>query len=285
MHPIAYYAVAATVLFSALGAFLLCVLVFRFGFEPSEDELVEDRHRRYFVTRLGHAGGAVCFAITAGLAAVALGMPARHVVEMPRPEVTRADLTALRATDGRLDETLRAIADRIARAEASIGDARAEAARAVEAAKAERAAAAARPVATVAPVERRRSPAAKEDARDSKSRPANTPDRRPQPRASVVEPAPATPLAAMDAGNASPVTTEAATEPEQPPVRVAAAPSVRAAAAPPAPELPPIPRSEPRAASTDEADAGHAISRVGSELGRALGRIGRDVRRFIEDLR
>lgn len=283
MHPIAYYAVAATILTSALGAFLLCVLVFRYGFEPPEDEVVEDRHRRFFVTRLGHAGGAVCFAITAGLAAVALGMPSRTVVDVPRPEVTRADVAALRAGDSRVDEALRAIAERLARTETSIADVRANAARAADVAKAERAAAS-RPVANVTPAERRRAPAAKVDARDSRPRPATTPERRPQPRASAVEPlVPASP-ASTDTASASPATSEPAPEPEKPPVRVAAAPPVRAAA-PPSAEPPPIPRSEPRAEADAGPGVGYTISRVGSEIGRTIGRLGRDVVRFVEDLR
>jgi hypothetical protein len=85
MHPIAHSALVASIVTSALGAVILCMLVFRFGFTPDEDESPDERTRRFFATRLGHASGAVCFALTAGLAVVA-GVVQSRATAVPEPE-------------------------------------------------------------------------------------------------------------------------------------------------------------------------------------------------------
>jgi hypothetical protein len=96
MHPVAHSALVASIVTSALGAVLLCVLVFRFGFSPDEDESPEERTWRFFVTRLGHASGAVCFALTAGLAVVAGVVQSRGAAP---PEREPAALAKLDATE------------------------------------------------------------------------------------------------------------------------------------------------------------------------------------------
>jgi hypothetical protein len=129
MHPIAHATITATVVTSALGALVLCLLVFRYGFEPPEDESLDARHRRFFVTRLGHAAGAVFFAITAGLAGIALGLPAPRVAEAPRPAAAVAfapagEVATLRAEHRRLGEivhglgqAVQGLGDRVTHAE------------------------------------------------------------------------------------------------------------------------------------------------------------------------
>ena len=63
MHAIAHYGLGLSIVTSALGAFMLCLLVFRYGFAPPDEEAPNERYRRHFVTRLGHAASAVtvCF--------------------------------------------------------------------------------------------------------------------------------------------------------------------------------------------------------------------------------
>lgn len=124
MHPFTHYA-AAIILTSALGAFVLCLLVIRYGFTPAEDEPLPARHRRFFVTRIGHAVGAVCFAITAVLAGVALSLASRAPVATPAATTTPADVAPLQAGQTRLVHDLRALDERIERTEAALAELRA----------------------------------------------------------------------------------------------------------------------------------------------------------------
>jgi hypothetical protein len=127
MHSIAHYA-AAIILTSALGAFVLCLLVIRYGFTPAEDEPLPARHRRFFITRLGHALGAVCFAITAGLAAVAITVTPPAPAP-PAPEGVSAaspiDIAPIRAGQARLAHDVRTLDERIERTEAGLAELRA----------------------------------------------------------------------------------------------------------------------------------------------------------------
>jgi hypothetical protein len=124
MHSIAHYA-AGIIIASALGAFVLCLLVIRYGFTPADDEPLPVRHRRFFVTRLGHAAGAVCFAITASLGGVALSLASR--TPAPVAPVARApavDIGPLEAGQTRLAHDLRSLDERIERAEAALAELR-----------------------------------------------------------------------------------------------------------------------------------------------------------------
>src|SRR5687768_383499 len=72
MPSLAYSALTAVIFISATGALVMCLLVFKYGFAPSPDELPSVSMRRVFITRLGHAVAGTCFAATAILAAVTL---------------------------------------------------------------------------------------------------------------------------------------------------------------------------------------------------------------------
>lgn len=123
MHPFTHYA-AAIIVTSALGAFVLCLLVIRYGFTPAEDEPLPARHRRFFVTRIGHAVGAVCFAITAVLGGVALSLASRAPVATPAAAAAPADVRPLQAGQTRLAHDIRTLDERIERAEAALAELR-----------------------------------------------------------------------------------------------------------------------------------------------------------------
>jgi hypothetical protein len=82
LSPLARYALTANIVASLVGALVLCFLVFRYGFGPSEDETVSEATRRQVITRVGHAVAGVCFAIAAILAVVTLSVP------VPGPEAS-----------------------------------------------------------------------------------------------------------------------------------------------------------------------------------------------------
>lgn len=73
MAALTPYLLAGSVVASALGGLVLCLLIVRYGFSAPEDDAPEEVPRRLLLTRLGHAVAAVCFALTALLGAVALG--------------------------------------------------------------------------------------------------------------------------------------------------------------------------------------------------------------------
>ena len=70
MPELAYSALTAVIFISALGALVMCLLVFKYGFAPDPDELPSAAVRRLFITRLGHAIAGTCFAAAAILATV-----------------------------------------------------------------------------------------------------------------------------------------------------------------------------------------------------------------------
>lgn len=66
------YAVPAIIVVTTLGAIVMCALVLAYGFAQETEEEPEERLRRLFVTRLGHAFAAACFALAAVLGSVVL---------------------------------------------------------------------------------------------------------------------------------------------------------------------------------------------------------------------
>src|SRR5439155_656817 len=89
------YALPGIIVLTSVGAFLMCLLVIRYGFGSREIDVDDDEARRLAMTRIGHAVAAVCFAGTALLAVVAL--PART---QPRPQpVASAPGAAVRRSD------------------------------------------------------------------------------------------------------------------------------------------------------------------------------------------
>src|SRR5256885_10583829 len=77
MSPLAHTALAASIVLSALGAVVICLLTAVYGFAPPDGEPPSRATRRLFLTHVGHVVAAACFAGTAILLAVALGQPAR----------------------------------------------------------------------------------------------------------------------------------------------------------------------------------------------------------------
>jgi hypothetical protein len=78
MQSISQYALAASILASVMGALVMCVLVFRYGFTvpaPADAE-AGPTPTDVLITRVGHAVAGVCFAATAVLAIVALSVRA-----------------------------------------------------------------------------------------------------------------------------------------------------------------------------------------------------------------
>ena len=78
MPPLAHAALAASIVLSALGAVIVCLLIVAYGFTPSGEETPLRATRRLFVTRMGHAAAAACFAGTAILLAVVLAQLVHH---------------------------------------------------------------------------------------------------------------------------------------------------------------------------------------------------------------
>src|SRR5262245_1803856 len=106
MGGVTRYALPGIIVLTSVGAFLMCLLVIRYGFGTREIDLDTDEARRLAMTRIGHAVAAVCFAGAALLAVVAL--PAR----MPRPQpVAQAPAPSAAAVPAAaLDEQAREIA-------------------------------------------------------------------------------------------------------------------------------------------------------------------------------
>ncbi|HXG16759.1 MAG TPA: hypothetical protein VNK50_10950, partial [Calidithermus sp.] len=70
MASLAPYALPGIIVLTSAGAFLMCLLVIRYGFTPLDEDPEEAAHR-LFLTRLAHAAAAVCFAGAALLAVAA----------------------------------------------------------------------------------------------------------------------------------------------------------------------------------------------------------------------
>lgn len=117
MPPSAHTALVVSIVASALGALVMCLLVARYGLTPTSGE---DAERGLLVTRFGHALAGVCFAATGILALVALVAPTRE----PRPAPTTiVKLEPDRAAEARLQALaaeVKAIATRLEQAEARV---------------------------------------------------------------------------------------------------------------------------------------------------------------------
>ena len=85
MPPLAYTALTASIVLSALGAVVICLLTAFYGFTPEGEGSPARASRRALLTRVGHAVAAGCFAATAILLAVVIGQPVRST-SAPAPD-------------------------------------------------------------------------------------------------------------------------------------------------------------------------------------------------------
>jgi len=96
MPPLAYTALTASIVLSALGAVVICLLTAFYGFTSEGEESPARTSRRALLTRVGHAVAAGCFAATAILLAVVIGQPVRST-SAPAPD------TRVPALDAKID--------------------------------------------------------------------------------------------------------------------------------------------------------------------------------------
>jgi hypothetical protein len=115
MQPVAQYLLTGSIVASALGGLVLCLVVVRYGFPVPEDETPDEAQRRLFLTRLGHAVAAFCFAVTALLTAAALG-GARE----GRAGMAGAESARLAAEIQALDERVAAVEQAVVRVSHSL---------------------------------------------------------------------------------------------------------------------------------------------------------------------
>lgn len=120
MPPVAHSALVTSILISALGAVVTCLLVARYGLTNDED--IADP-RRVIVVRVGHAVAVVCFAASAILAMSALARSPRPAAGSADPRVgaLAQRLAALEARLDGADRRLSQTSPRLERVEAQMG--------------------------------------------------------------------------------------------------------------------------------------------------------------------
>ncbi|HEV8641397.1 MAG TPA: hypothetical protein VGV13_09905 [Methylomirabilota bacterium] len=137
MAALAQYALPGIIVVSALGAFIMCLQVFRYGFTAGGDEDLDDASHRLFVTRFAHALAAVCFATAAMLAVIAVkaqapaaSPPLAAAGSAVAPPANTGEVAALREDVRRLEERLNrelaALEERLTSAEGAATRARVE---------------------------------------------------------------------------------------------------------------------------------------------------------------
>jgi len=123
MQSITQYALVASILASVIGALVMCVLVFRYGFTVPAPADSEDgpTPTDVLVTRVGHAVAGVCFAATAVLAIVGLALRAPQTTTSRAPAPVAATVEPVReAPQQQLPEEVDALQQRLAKAEAEL---------------------------------------------------------------------------------------------------------------------------------------------------------------------
>jgi hypothetical protein len=122
MMALAPYALPGIILASALGALIVAMLLFRYGFGPYEDEEPEETERRLMTVRVGHGAAALCFASVAILAVAAwAGRPGERAAgplvagssDVSQMERLTAEVQRL---EERLDRELARVEERLAAA-------------------------------------------------------------------------------------------------------------------------------------------------------------------------
>jgi hypothetical protein len=226
MPPLAYTALTASIVLSALGAVVICLLTAFYGFTPEGEESPARTSRRTLLTRVGHAVAAGCFAATAILLAVVIGQPAR-TTSAPAPDAR------VPALDAKLDaqmQRLHGVEQRMKDSEHTLERLEMEVSEAVA---------------------RRMGPAAEvtEPAAKSEDKPMPAPKSAPRSRGTVTAAKPPAPAAPKPAERPAPVTpadrSATVTLPVERPAPTPAPPP--AAAAPTERAFAPKPHEEPSA--------------------------------------
>jgi hypothetical protein len=110
MAPLAHYTLMGNVVACVLGALVLAIVAYRYGFSSPLDEPSEISVRRVVFSRLAHAVAAACFAIAAMLGIMTLWVATSAPVAAPASgartteEVLRDVEERLRATQGAMGE-------------------------------------------------------------------------------------------------------------------------------------------------------------------------------------
>jgi hypothetical protein len=112
MAPLAHYTLMGNVVACVIGALVLAIVAYRYGFASPLDEPSKISVRRVVFSRLAHAVAAACFAIAAMLGIMTLWI-ATSVPVRPAspPSGARTAEELLRDVDERLRATQRAMAE------------------------------------------------------------------------------------------------------------------------------------------------------------------------------
>ena len=111
MATLAHYTLMANVVACVVGALVLAIVAYRYGFASPLDEPSEIAVRRVVFSRLAHAVAAACFAVAAMLGIMTLWIATTSAVRPAPPSGARTTEEMLRDVDERLQATQRAMAD------------------------------------------------------------------------------------------------------------------------------------------------------------------------------
>lgn len=111
MAPLAHYTLMGNVVACVIGALVLAIVAYRFGFASPLDEPSEISVRRVVFSRLAHAVAAACFAIAAMLGIMTLWIASSAPARPALPSGARTAEELLRDVDERLRATQRAMAE------------------------------------------------------------------------------------------------------------------------------------------------------------------------------
>jgi hypothetical protein len=112
MAPLAHYTLMGNVVACVIGALVLAIVAYRYGFASPLDEPSEISVRRVVFSRLAHAVAAACFAIAAMLGIMTLWIATSAATRpVSQPSGARTAEEVLRDVDERLRATQRAMAE------------------------------------------------------------------------------------------------------------------------------------------------------------------------------
>lgn len=111
MAPLAHYTLMGNVVACVLGALVLAVVAYRYGFSSPLDEPSTVSIRRVVVSRLAHAVAAVCFAVAAMLGIMTLWIQAASPGRAVPASGARTTDEVLRDVEERLRATQSALGD------------------------------------------------------------------------------------------------------------------------------------------------------------------------------